>query len=249
MMELLHLDGGIFMKRFRQRQKRQKLSPGATAPPSKRTPDMSEVSSTNIVDHVQYFIHLLSIGQMLYGQTCGIADRLCQEVKLITQGHAQLVLHLQGLIDRAQLPSPSQTANFPVQSGDLNYGTLYVVLDPAQPTHPLIPASVAASLAQLCAMLVHFLEVSALIQLQYKHLELQALEPLTKRQREVLALLCHGYDREKIAKALSIAPTTVDTHRQHLYERLGVHNDHDILLAAYHAGLFSPIEGISGHHF
>ena len=231
------------MKTRRRYLKRQIRSSSAA-----QTSSTSKGNGTNIVTHVQYFLHLLAIGQQLQGQTRGVTDRLCQEVELITQGCAQLVLHHQGVSQRAQIPSPSQAVSFPVQFGDLNYGTLYVAFDPAQPTHPLIPAKVADSLAQLCGMLLYTLEVSALLQAQYQHLEHLAYKSLTKRQREVLTLLCHGYDREEIAKALSIALATVDTHRQHIYEHLGVHNERDVLLAAYQAGFFSPIEGISSIH-
>lgn len=161
---------------------------------------------------------------------------------LVTQGCAQLVLQHRGLAQGAQIPSPSQAVSFPVQFGNLNYGTFYVAFDPAQPTHPLIPAKVADSLAQLCAMLVYTLEVSALLQAQYQHLEQHAYESLTKRQREVLTLLCHGYDQETIAQKLSIVPKTVAKHREHIYERLGIHRKSDVLLAAYLAGLYSPIE-------
>lgn len=199
-----------------------------------------------MVNHVQYFVHLLPLGQQLRGQTSGVSERLCEEVGSVTQGCAQLVLHSQGLAQGAQLPSPSQAVSFPVQFGNLNYGTFSVALDPARPTRPLIPAKVADSLAQLCAMLLYALEVSALLQAQSQYLKQRIYEPLTKRQREVLALLYHGYDREGIAKALSITPATVDTHRQHIYEHLGVHNERDLLLAAYQAGLFSPLEDISG---
>ena len=225
------------MKTRRRYLKRQIRSPSAA-----QTPSTSKANGTNIVTHVQYFLHLLNIGHQLQGQTQGVSNRLCQEVELITQGCAQLVLHYQGLSQRAQLPSPSQAAGFPVQFGDLNYGTLYVALDPAQPTHPMIPAKVADLLAQLCGILLYAFEVSALLQVQYQHLEHHAYESLTKRQREVLTLLCHRCDREEIAKELSIAPATVDTHRQHIYVRLGIHNDRDVLLAAYQAGLFSPLE-------
>ena len=118
------------------------------SPSEAQSSSTSKASSTNIVNHVQYFLHLLTIGQQLRGQTSGVGERLCEEVALITQGCAQLFLQHRGLSQRAQIPSPSQAAGFPVQFGDLNYGTLYVALDPAQPTHPLIPAKVADSLAQ-----------------------------------------------------------------------------------------------------
>lgn len=199
----------------------------------------------NSADHVQYFVHLLNISQQLWGQTHGVADRICKEVALVTQGCAQLFLH-QGVFNRAQIPPPSQAVAFPVQFDERDYGTLYIAIDPAQPTHSVIPANIAHSLAQLCGILLYTFEVAVLLQAQHKHLEHRAHEPLTKRQREVLTLLCRGYEREEIAKALSTSPATVDTHRQHIYEHFGIHNKRDVLLAAYQAGLFSPLEDISG---
>lgn len=191
------------MKTRRRYLKRQIRSHSAA-----QTSSTSEATSTNIVNHVQYFLHLLNIGQQLRGQIYGVGERLCEEVALVAQGCAQLFLHHQGLFKGAQIPSPSLAAGFPVQFGDLNYGALYVAFDPARPTHPMIPAKVADSLAQLCGMILYTIEVSALLQMLYQHLEHQAHEPLTKRQREVLTLLCHGYNREEIAKALSIAGIT-----------------------------------------
>lgn len=231
------------MKTHRRRQRQQKLAPIAS--PHIQTSDTSKVPGTSTADYVQYFVHLLNIGQQLWGQTHGVADHLCKEVALVTQGCAQLFLHHQGLFNRAQIPPPSQAAGFPVQSGERNYGTLYIALDPEQPTHPVIPANIAHSLAQLCGMLLYTFEASALMKAQYKHLEHRAHEPLTRRQQEVLTLMCRGYEREEIAKALSITPATVDTHRQHIYEHMGIHNERDVLLAAYQAGLFSPLEAIS----
>ena len=198
-------------------------------------------------------MHLLNIDQQLWEQTHGVAKWLCKEVALITQGHAQLSLHYQGVINRVHKPSPSQAAAFPIQSGERYYGILYVALDQEQPMHLMIPANIAYALAQLCGILLHTFEVSTLMQAQYQHLEHRAHEPLTKHQREVLTLMCRGYEREEIAKTLSIAPATVDSHRQHIYERLGIHNERDVLPVAYQAGLFSPLEAISAsvveHHF
>jgi len=136
--------------------------------------------------------------------------------------------------------------SFPVQFHDLNYGTLYVQHDPAHPTQPIIPSATVYLLTQICGYILHALEVSAFLQLQYRHLESQAVEPLTDRQREVLQLLCCGYDSKAIAELLHIASTTVGTYRQRLYEKLHVHHEHDLLLVAFRTGLFSPLEGISG---
>jgi len=71
---------------------------------------------------------------------------------------------------------------------------------------------------------------------------------LSKREREVLELMGRGLDREGIARALKIAPGTINKHRQSIYAKLGVRCEREAILAAYHAGLFSPLEGVSPEH-
>jgi two-component system nitrate/nitrite response regulator NarL len=45
---------------------------------------------------------------------------------------------------------------------------------------------------------------------------------LTKREREILRLTADGCSAPQIAEQLYLSPTTVRTHLQHLYEKLGV---------------------------
>lgn len=47
-------------------------------------------------------------------------------------------------------------------------------------------------------------------------------EKLTKREQEVAHLLAQGYTLEKVAEKLSIAITTVKTHKNTLYDKLGL---------------------------
>jgi DNA-binding NarL/FixJ family response regulator len=44
----------------------------------------------------------------------------------------------------------------------------------------------------------------------------------TGRETEILRLLCVGYSDKAIAHALDISPSTVATHLQHIYQKLGV---------------------------
>jgi len=57
--------------------------------------------------------------------------------------------------------------------------------------------------------------------------------------------MCRGYDQETIAGKLHITGATVEKHRQHIYSHLGVHNERDAIMAAYQAGLFSPLAEFS----
>jgi two-component system nitrate/nitrite response regulator NarL len=45
---------------------------------------------------------------------------------------------------------------------------------------------------------------------------------LTPREREILRLTADGCSAPQIAERLYLSPTTVRTHLQHLYEKLGV---------------------------
>ena len=53
---------------------------------------------------------------------------------------------------------------------------------------------------------------------------LRRIWELTKREREVLALLADGADNETIADALVISPQTARTHIQNILGKLGVHS-------------------------
>jgi len=60
---------------------------------------------------------------------------------------------------------------------------------------------------------------------------------LTTREKEVLALVGKGFNRPEIAGILSISKHTVATHLSKIYEKLGVANRSEAVLAAYQFGL------------
>jgi len=61
------------------------------------------------------------------------------------------------------------------------------------------------------------------------------LGPLSRREREVFDLLVRGFNNEAVAAQLFIAPRTVETHRQRIMTKLGVHSIVDLVrLAARH---------------
>jgi two-component system, NarL family, response regulator NreC len=55
---------------------------------------------------------------------------------------------------------------------------------------------------------------------------------LTDREKEVLQLLAEGKSNKEAAALLAISPTTVETHRTHLMQKLDLHNTADIVLYA-----------------
>lgn len=193
---------------------------------------------------MQQVTYLLSLGQILCGQLHGGVSRLCYEIRSLTQERAQLCLGRQKALKRVQLP-PATIATLPVQFKHHVYGVLCISSNPLNPEQPAIASPVAQLLAQACSWLLFTLEQSAFVQGQCQQLDYQMNGPLTRREQEVLSLMCQGYNQDAIAELLHIAPATVGKHRQHIYEQLGVHSERDALLAAYHSGLFSLIEDIA----
>ena len=60
---------------------------------------------------------------------------------------------------------------------------------------------------------------------------------LTERQREVLRLILKGYNNERIAAELAIAPNTVKQHAHAVFSALGVSTRAEAMVAAARRGL------------
>jgi len=58
------------------------------------------------------------------------------------------------------------------------------------------------------------------------------VEPLSAREREVLRLLAAGQDNAQIARALVVATSTVKSHVNHIFGKLGVHTRVEAVLRA-----------------
>ncbi|MFE4666615.1 response regulator [Streptomyces sp. NPDC056716] len=62
-------------------------------------------------------------------------------------------------------------------------------------------------------------------------------EPLSAREREVLALVAKGTPNREIARTLFISEATVKTHLTHLYAKLGVKDRAAAVAVAYDRGI------------
>ena len=67
-----------------------------------------------------------------------------------------------------------------------------------------------------------------------------ALDRITEREREVLALIALGYTTLEIAAKLCISEKTVETHRSHIGEKLDLHTRADLVRFALEHGLLKP---------
>lgn len=61
--------------------------------------------------------------------------------------------------------------------------------------------------------------------------------PLTRREKEITALLALGYTQQEAAVRLGISFKTVETHVSHIYEKLNIHRRADLVRFAIAVGL------------
>jgi DNA-binding NarL/FixJ family response regulator len=62
-------------------------------------------------------------------------------------------------------------------------------------------------------------------------------QSLTNREREVLQMAAEGLTSSEIAKRLSISPRTAELHRGRMMNKLGLHNQTDLILYALKRGI------------
>ena len=69
--------------------------------------------------------------------------------------------------------------------------------------------------------------------------------PLTRREREILALVANGLTNQQIADQLFISPRTVDTHRTNIMQKLDIHDLANLVRYAIEHGIISQEEGLA----
>ena len=62
-------------------------------------------------------------------------------------------------------------------------------------------------------------------------------DALSEREREVLQLVAEGRTSKEIADLLSISPATVETHRTHVLQKLGLRNTAEVVRYAARRGI------------
>src|SRR5215213_11906444 len=77
----------------------------------------------------------------------------------------------------------------------------------------------------------------------------ELIEPLTRREREILVLLAQGYSGPEIAEQLTLALSTVKWYVQQVYGKLGVNNKQRAILRAGELGLLETHSSVAYVHF
>lgn len=67
-----------------------------------------------------------------------------------------------------------------------------------------------------------------------------ALRELSRREREVLAMLAGGHSYQEVADALCVSTKTVETYRTRLLQKLGARTRAELVRIALDAGLITP---------
>ncbi len=62
-------------------------------------------------------------------------------------------------------------------------------------------------------------------------------EELSEREREVMFLLVRGLSNQEIAEKLVVSPSTVQTHRSHILQKLNLETTVDLVRYAIRHGL------------
>lgn len=87
-------------------------------------------------------------------------------------------------------------------------------------------------------------KVSRLMQEDYiRQMEQRGVEDsydlLTDREREILQLIAEGRTNKEVANVLNIGLTTVETHRTHILQKLGLHSVPELILYAVRKGIIA----------
>jgi two-component system, NarL family, response regulator NreC len=75
-------------------------------------------------------------------------------------------------------------------------------------------------------------------QLQRRGLD-DSYDLLTDREREILQLVAEGRTNKEVANLLTVSLTTIETHRTHILQKLGLHSVPELILYAVRKGIIS----------
>jgi DNA-binding CsgD family transcriptional regulator len=216
----------------------QRLEADASRSYLAQTPNVNETVDPVRIDFDAITDLLSNSSQQLCRQFEDSVEYLRKYLPSVSQGKIQFYPHK--ATHPVLSPSSSTSLGIPIIYLDRVYGTLRISLEPGQMTSNEFSA--IHCLAERCAWILYTCEITALIQSQYQHLNANTGKDLTQKEKIVLSYLCNGKTKDEVAEILSISARTIEKHKQHIYEKLGVHNEHQVVFVAYKHNLFSPFD-------
>src|SRR5258706_16071235 len=91
---------------------------------------------SHALDYIQFLSRLLQVQQTLTGQSQGVLETMCREIRQASHRQGQLILlRKQGKPARV----PKLWHGFAVEAYGRFYGRLYFAPDQAQPAEPVVP--------------------------------------------------------------------------------------------------------------
>jgi DNA-binding NarL/FixJ family response regulator len=90
----------------------------------------------------------------------------------------------------------------------------------------------------LTRKVARILQEDYISRLQQRGLE-DRYDLLSDREREVLQMTAEGRSNKEVANLLNISPTTVETHRAHILQKLDIHSVPELILYAVRKGIIS----------
>lgn len=212
-----------------RRSRRKPLSNSSTDDPSFRS--SSHVFSGEEVDYRELFLRINHLFNRIQTSQLSTITSVSPEIVCLLSDQARIIW-------RPIRPEPGAYL-LPIEFNGYCYGYL-VATDPL-----VLDMQVAVALARYCGLALYTLEVTTYLQRLYPLTSYRLTRSLKKREREVLAFMCQGYTPEAIAEKLHLSPRTVHKYRENIYNALGVHSQHEAMLAAFVLRLYSPIEGLA----
>ncbi len=172
---------------------------------------------------------------------------LCRDLALCSQGQVQLVLAGRRDLRNEQLSLRKESINIPVQGGGNSSGMLILLSPPQEPADRLMTVQYMKMLAGVCRFLLSMFGFTSAVLLPLHGSGVRTAPALTEREREILKLLCQGYNLRQIAQRLDIEPETVGRHKRRIDDKLEVPRELEmahhleVTVLAYLSGLFSPL--------
>jgi len=76
---------------------------------------------------------------------------------------------------------------------------------------------------------------------KFKHIHVK----LTKRELQIIILICEGKKTLEIAKILNLSKHTIESHRTNIFSKLDVRNSLELVSLAFKVGIINPNEIIN----